>query len=308
MIDIRRLQLFVAVAEELHFGRAAARIGMAQPPFSQQIRRLERDLGVELLFRTSRRVSLTPAGEELLCSAQDLIAQRDTIVGRVKRTARGDVGTLRIGFAASSAIGILPAIVKQLREKLPEVVLHLDDRDRDDIGTAIHRGTLDVAIVREPFEFKNLVSSVLHSEPFVVVMPASHILADRKTVTPYELAGSPFILFPRAASPGLHDTIIGVCIAAGFSPVIVQEANAWLSVLGLVESGLGITIAPASSARICPPGVICIPILGTDDLGKLAIVHAEGPMQPLVSRFRDVAEATICALASQTSQFETKSR
>ena len=297
MIDIRRLRLFVAVAEELHFGRAAARAGMAQPPFSQQIRLLERDFGVQLLFRTSRRVSLTPAGEELLRSAHDLIAQRDNIIERVRRTASGDAGTLRIGFAASSAIGILPAIVRQVRDQLPDVILHLDDRDGTDIGSAIHRGTLDVGIVREPFEFKNLVSNALHREPFVAVLPAVHLLGERQEVTPGELAGSPFILFPRAASPGLHDTIIGLCIAAGFSPVIVQEANAWLSVLGLVESGLGITIAPASASRICPPGVVCVPIVGTDDLGKLAIVHAKGPVQPLVSRFQDIAKATISALA-----------
>lgn len=299
MIDIRRLRLFVAVAEELHFGRAAARSGMAQPPFSQQIRRLERDFGVELLLRTSRRVSLTPAGEELLRSAHDLIAQRDNIIERVRRTASGDAGMLRIGFAASSAAGILPAIIKQVRDRLPDVILHLDDRDGADVGSAIDSGTLDIGIVRAPFAFKGLVSEVLHSEPFVAVLPRDHRLADRAELMPAELADSPFILFPRAASPELYDTIIGVCITAGFSPDVFQEANAWLSVLGLVESGLGITIAPASGSRICPPGVVCVPIIGTEDLAKLAIVHAVGPMPPLVSRFRDIAKTAISELTSQ---------
>ena len=299
MIDIRRLQLFVAVAEELHFGRAAVRVGMAQPPFSQQIRKLEGELGVALLLRTSRRVSLTPAGEELLRSAHALIAHRDEIVERVRRTASGIAGTLRIGFAASSAIGILPAIVREVRHQLPEVVLHLDDRDGADIASAIRRGTLDVGIVREPFAGGDLVSRPLHSEPLVAVLPAVHPLAELEEVTPDQLASSPFVLFPRAASPGLHDTIIGLCVSAGFSPVIVQEANAWSSVAGLVESGLGSTIAPASASRVCPPGVVCVPIVGTEGLAKLAPIRAGGPMQPLVSRFQTISEATISALVSQ---------
>ena len=299
MIDIRRLKLFVAVAEELHFGRAAARVGMAQPSFSQQIRRLERDLDVELLLRTSRRVSLTPAGEELLRSAHDLIARRDEIVHRVRRTASGDAGTLRIGFGASSAIGILPAIVWQIREQLPDVTLCLDDRDGADVAAAIRTGTLDVAIVRAPFTANDLVIHAIHSEAFVAVLPAGHALAGRKAVTPSELALSSFILFPRSASPGLHDTIIGLCIADGFSPVIIQEANSWLTVVGLIESGFGITIAPASASCVCPSAVVCVPIVGTTDRALLAMVHGEGKMSPLVLRFSVIAKATIFSLLSQ---------
>ena len=293
MIDIRRLQLFVAVAEELHFGRAAARVGMAQPPFSQQIRRLERELGVELLLRNSRRVSLTAAGEELLRSARDLIARRDAVVDRVRRTVSGDAGSLRIGFAASSAIGILAPLVRQLREELPDVALQLDDRDGADIGGAIRSGMLDAAIVRAPFRAKDLVVQELHSEPFVAVLPAAHALAGRDALTPAELAGSPFVLFPRAASPGLHDTIVGMCVGAGFSPDIVQEASAWLSVAGLVESGLGVTIAPASAARICPPTLACVAITGTADRARLAIAHGEGPLPPLVARFIEIARDAV---------------
>lgn len=292
MIDFRRLDLFVAVAEELHFGRAAARVGMAQPPFSQQIRRLERDLGIELLLRTSRRVSLTPAGAELLRSAYDLIARRACLVDRVRRAASGDTGTLRIGSAASSAIGILPAIVRQLREQLPDVVLHLDDRDGADIAAAIRIGTLDVAIVRAPYTASNLVVQPIHSEAFVVVLPLGHALAGREALRPRDLALSSFVLFPRAVSPGLHDTILGMCIADGFSPVIIQEANTWLTVVGLVESGLGITIAPASASRACPSAVTCIPLLGTTDRATLAMVHDEG-VSPLLSRFIEIVKATI---------------
>lgn len=221
-------------------------------------------LGRRSLLRTSRRVSLSPAGTELLRSAQDLIARRDHIVERVKRTASGDAGTLRIGYAASSAIGILHAIVQRVREQLPDVVLRLDDCDGADFGAAIRAGALDAAIVRAPFLTSGVVVEALHSESLVAVLPVDHPLSERDTLAPRDLADSHFILFPRAASPGLHDTIIGPCITAGFSPAIVQEAGAWLSVVSLVESGLGITIAPASTSRHCPPGVACVPIVGAD--------------------------------------------
>ncbi|MBD8680124.1 LysR family transcriptional regulator [Sphingomonas sp. CFBP 13720] len=293
MIDIRRLQLFVAVAEELHFGRAAARVGMAQPPFSQQIRRLEQELGVDLLVRTSRHVSLTNAGSELLVSARDLIARRDQIVGRVQRTAIGEAGTLRLGFAASSAIGILPRIIRRFREALPDVLLELDDRDGTDVAAAIRTRALDVAVVRAPFEADQIMVELLHSEAFVAVLPAAHRLATRASVTPADLAGIPLILFPRPASPGLHDTIIGMCIGAGFSPVIVQEANAWLSIMGLVDSGFGVTIAPKSAASICPSTIACVPVVGTSDRAQLAMAYLRDLPVPLVIRFREIARSCI---------------
>lgn len=298
MIDIRQLRLFVAVAEELHFGRAAARIGMAQPPFSQQILKLERDLGTPLLLRTSRRVSLTPAGAELLRSAYDLIAYRDRMIDRVKRTANGDAGALRIGFAASSAIGILPPIIQRIREQLPDVTLHLDDRDGVDFGALIRAGALDAAIVRAPLGATGVVVEPLHSEPFIAVMPVDHPLSERGTLVPGDLAGCPFILFPRAASPGLHDTIIGTCVDAGFSPMVVQEASAWLTVVSLVESGLGITIAPSSAARHCPPGVMVVPITGTNARAELATIRCEGLASPLVQRFLDVARPSVTVPAA----------
>jgi DNA-binding transcriptional LysR family regulator len=289
MIDIRRLQLFVAVGEELHFGRAASRVGMAQPPFSQQIRRLEQELGVDLLVRNSRNVSLTDAGAELLTSARDLMRRRDQIVGRVRRTATGDAGTLRLGFAASSAVGILPKIVRRFREVLPEVVLELDDRDGTDVAAALRTGALDIAIVRAPFEAEGIAVEQLHNETFVAVLSADHLLAAHATVTPADLAGQPLILFPRVASPGLHDTIIGMCIRSGFSPTIIQEASAWLSIMGLVESGFGITIAPKSAASICPSTIVCVPITGTYDRARLALAHLKGASAPLVSRFGQIA-------------------
>lgn len=293
MIDLRQMQLFVAVAEELHFGRAAARSGMSQPPFSQQILRLERELGVDLLHRTSRCVSLTPAGMALLVEARELIAQRDRVVDTVRRTASGDAGTLRIGFSASSAVGILPMLVRQVRLNLPDVALQIDDRDGVDIASAIRAGALDAAIVRAPFLAVGIVAETLCRDGFVAVLPGSHPLAGRGELAIGDLSGNDFILFPRSSSPGLYDTIIGLCNGAGFSPVITQEASAWLSVVGLVEAGLGITIAPAMAARVCPQGVLTIPIGATRHRTKLVIVYRKGDVHRLVARFRDIARSSM---------------
>lgn len=291
MIDLRQMELFVAVAEELHFGRAAARSGMSQPPFSQQIQRIERELGVALLHRTSRRVVLTQAGVTLLAEARELIARRDRVIDAVRRTANGDAGTLRIGFSASSAVGVLPMIVRQVRSALPDVALQIDDRDGIDIASAIRAGALDAGIVRGPLSATGLIVETVYRDGFVAVLPASHPLAVYKRLAIGDLAGDEFILFPRTGSPGLYDTIIGLCSDAGFSPVIVQEASAWLSVVGLVEGGLGITIAPAMAARVCPQGVVTIPIADTVRRTELLIAYRRDDTNPLVARFRDIARS-----------------
>lgn len=293
MIDIRKLQLFVAVAEELHFGRAAARVGMAQPPFSYQIRRLEHDLDLKLLKRDSRNVALTSAGTELLLHSRDLIERRDIMVEQVRKAASGNAGTLRLGFAASSAIGLLSKVVRRFRETTPGVHLKLDDRDGLDAKAAIRKGEVDIAIVRSPFEAPDLTIENIYEEPFVAVLPVDHRLANRKSVSPADLAGNSFVLFPRDASTSLHDTIIGICINAGFSPQISQEANAWLSIMGLVESGIGITIAPRSAQVICPPGIVCRPIRRTDARACLAMAHRRDAKTPLITRFQEAVRASI---------------
>ena len=215
------------------------------------------------------------------------------MVEQVRRTANGDAGTLRLGFAASSAIGLLSKVVRRFRETAPGVHLILDDRDGLDAKAAIRKGEVDIAIVRSPFEAPDLVVEVIHEESFIAVLPADHFLADFKSVCPADLTGNSFVLFPRDASAGLHDTIIGICINAGFSPQISQEANAWLSIMGLVESGIGITIAPSSAQAICPPGIVCRPITGTVARARLAMAQRRDANNRLIVRFQDAVRASI---------------
>lgn len=288
-MEFRQLQLFVAVAEELHFSRAAARVGMAQPPFSQQIRRLEAELGVELLARTSRRVALTPAGSHLLAEARALLAKRADVITTVQQSARGETGTLRVGFAASSAFGVLPAIVLRYRQRFPAVKLELDDRGALNVGTALATGELDLAIVRAPFRHEGVTVERLLRERFVLALPASHPRARQKAVALASLASEPFVLFPRNSAPGLHDTVTSMCVAAGFSPRIVQEATSWTSVIGMVEAGLGLTIAPMSAQALRPKGVVFRALRDASGHAELSVAFAGRQPSPAAAHFRAVA-------------------
>lgn len=288
-MEFRQLQLFVAVAEELHFGRAASRVGMAQPPFSQQIRRLETELGVTLLTRTSRRVALTPAGSQILEGARDLLSRRADLKAAVTRAAKGETGVLRLGFVPSSAFGVLPNIVRQFRAEFPGVTLQIEDREGIDMGLALTTGDLDLAVLRGPFRRPGVVSESLLREPLMLVLPVSHPLASLSRVDLSAVAEQPFVLFPRQAAPGLHDAVTSMCVSAGFSPDVVQEAASWSSVVSLVEAGIGVSIAPASAQALCPKGVTFRGIDGADGEAELVLAYPDRPLSPAAERFRAIA-------------------
>jgi len=288
-VEFRQLQLFVAVAEELHFGRAAARVRMAQPPFSQQIRKLEIELAAELLTRSSRRVALTPAGAHLLEQARGLLAKRAEVVASVRRVAEGEAGVLHVGFGASSAFGVLPDIIQRFRTKHPHVVLRLDDREALDIGAALVHGELDIAIVRAPFQYQGVDVAPLLQERFVLALSAKHALARKKNIVVSALASEPFVLFPRHVAPSLHDTIASICIEAGFSPRIVHEASSWPSVISLVKAGLGITMAPSSARDILPGGVVFKDLRGATQRAELCLAYPRQGLSPAAKHFLMVA-------------------
>ncbi|HEY9132101.1 MAG TPA: LysR family transcriptional regulator [Dyella sp.] len=292
-MEFRQLQLFVAVAEELHFGRAASRVRMAQPPFSQQIRKLESELGVDLLIRTSRRVALTPAGQQLLAHAKALFAKRAEAIASVRHVAKGEAGLLRVGFGASSAFGVLPEIIRRFRIRHPQVILRLDDRESLDIGAALSHGDLDIAILRAPFQYEGIETEPLFQERFVLALPQDHPLAGKKRIAMAALAGESFILFPRAIAPGLHDTIASICIQAGFSPRVVHEASSWPSVISLVKAGLGITIAPSSAKSVLSDGVVFKALPEMPARAELVLAFPRRVLSPAAMLFREVASAAM---------------
>ena len=265
--------MFVAVAEELNFTRAAERLSIAQPPLSQHIRRLEAELGVQLFSRTSRKVELTAPGHQLLRGARELLGKRAEVINLTRRAARGEVGVLRLSVGSSSAFGVVAEVLRAFGAAYPAVSVQLDERDTKQIISALTAGELDVAILRGPFSHRDLAVELLLREPLEVVIPSDHRLAGEKEVRLPEFAGEPMIMFPRQGAPGLHDTITSLCVAAGFSPQIRQEAQSWASVVGLVGAGLGVTIAPASAALIKSHSVVFRKIAHIYGNAELVLVY-----------------------------------
>jgi DNA-binding transcriptional LysR family regulator len=258
-VELRHLRYFVAVAEELHFGRAAERLGIRQPPLSQQIKVLEADLGVPLFERDSRRVRLTAAGEALYPAACDLLGAARRAELTTRRAGRGEVGELTLGFVGSAANELLPRAVRDFRRRYPEVTLRLRELTTMQQVHALRDGLLDIGLLRPPLpetETAGLVVEPVGAERLVAVLPDDHRLARQRFVAAADLAEEPFVLFPRALGPGLHDFILGYCADAGFTPVVEQEAVQMQTIVALVAAGLGVSFVPSSVRHTSRPGAV----------------------------------------------------
>ena len=207
-MELRHLRYFVAVAEERHFGRAAERLHIAQPPLSQQIRRFEAELGEPLFYRTTRSVELAPAGEALLERAPAILAAFDAAVEDARRAARGEYGRLAIGFTGSSTYAMLPSLAAAMRDELPGVVLDLQGEMLTPAQVArLLDGTLDLGLLRPPVHERELATEVLHSEPLLAVLPETHPLADAEAVPLERLEGEPFVTYPSHFRSVVHDAV-----------------------------------------------------------------------------------------------------
>lgn len=261
MIELRHLRYFVAVAEEGHVTRAARRLGIQQPPLSQQIRALERKVGADLFHRLPRGVELTDAGRVLLEHARAVLHDMEAALQAVRRTARGEQGSLAIGFSSSAAFHPLVAsTVRSLRESSPGVSLSLEEGSTVKLLEALRSERLDAAFVRSPPHqaAEELTIELIVEEAMLVALPHSaRTWRDgRRRVELVELAEETFILYRRRSGQGIYDRIIAACQSAGFSPRIGQEAPRLVSTLSLVSAGLGISLIPASMARLTTSGVV----------------------------------------------------
>ncbi|MER5642212.1 LysR family transcriptional regulator [Kitasatospora sp. NPDC002227] len=254
-LGLQQLHAFAVLAEELHFGRAAARLGIAQPPLSQQIRRLEAKVGHPLFHREPGRVSLTAAGEELLPAARRAMAELAAGLHTARRAGAGEAGRLRIGFAGSLALTVLPELLRRYREHRPAVELEIREMTTAPQLAAVQERRIDLGLLREPPETAGLRIETLLTEEFVAVLPAGHPLAGQRIVPLAALAGEPFVLMPRAVAPTVHERILDVCRSAGFTPDLGQQAVEWQTVAALVGAGLGVSLAPAGIRRLRLPGV-----------------------------------------------------
>jgi DNA-binding transcriptional LysR family regulator len=254
--DLRQLRHFVAVAERLHFGRAAAALHISQPPLSRSIRSLEARVGATLLARTRRRVELTPEGARFLEEAKRVIAQLERAVMEVGSMAAGAGGRLRLGFVSLADYGVLPGLLKAYKAARPGVELALREMLSPDQAAALAGGELDFGLLLPPVAGADLEHVVVQRERFVAALPARHRLArGRGRLAVRELAGDAFVMVPRAIAPGLYDIVAALAARAGFSPRIAQEAIQMQTVVSLVSSGLGVALVPASVANLGRRGV-----------------------------------------------------
>jgi DNA-binding transcriptional LysR family regulator len=256
-IEIRHLRYFIAVAEELHFGRAARRLHLAQPPLSQQIRKLEDMLGHALFVRTSRAVKLTSPGEVLLDRARNMLRKVREDLDDVRSVGRGEVGSLKVGFIGSGMLTALPGILGNYRRQFPKVDLQLREFSSAGAIRALQDGSVDVGFLRDGGQAEGLEVEPLLSEPFIAAVPARHFLARRKTFSVALLRDEPFVLFSPTFGLHAYEKTASLCEQHGFRPRVMQEAPQWLTILRLVGAGLGVTIAPACAEQIASSDVVC---------------------------------------------------
>lgn len=248
-LSLRRLRYFLAVAEHRHFGKAAARLFISQPSLSAEVKRLERDLGVTLLERSSRAVRLTPAGARLQDDAARLLAEAGALRRNVLRPSAMS-GRLTIGFVNTMLHRGLPEVARVFTASYPEVDIHLVELSSAEQAAKLDAGEIDLAIGHDVRTAAPTVSAVVVDEQFAVALPAEHPLAQEPSLAVGQLAGEALIVFRREVSPHYHDTVIALCVSAGFSPEIHHEVMVWQSAIALVEDGLGVAVVPSIHARL----------------------------------------------------------
>jgi DNA-binding transcriptional LysR family regulator len=290
-MELRHLRSFVVTAEELHVGRAAARLHLTQPSLSRQIAVLEKDVGVPLFTRVRKRFALTPAGRTLLTAAKEIVRRADEAVADAHRAHRGELGTLRLRFVQSATFLALPRLLEAFRSAYPDVVLDLQTMTTIRQLEALHAGHIDVGLLRLPSGDPALSTRVISRDPLVAALPAGHRLAAARRPLPLaELADESLVLYRRESGPAVHDAIIGHCVAAGFSPRIIQEAADVQTILSLVAAGFGVSLLIAPTPPIAEDAVVYRPL--ADDLPRweMALAWLTGNETPVLSRFLTVAE------------------
>jgi DNA-binding transcriptional LysR family regulator len=294
-IELRHLRYFTAVAEELHFGRAAERLGIAQPPLSQQIKSLEELIG-HPLFERRPQVRLTTAGEALLEVARRTLAQVEEGLELTRRAGRGEVGRITVGFAASILTTPLPEILRAYREQYPGIELRLRELSSAAQAAALAEGSIDVGFVREAVvQGSDFICEPILREEFMAVLPPSHPLAERGQLPLTDIAEEPFVHFPRAVAPALFDQIADACRRAGFRPRVVQEAQEWLTILGLVEAGLGVSLVPASFRRLRWGGVQYRPLGPPREFTDVFVCLRTAPLMPAIVPLVGIAREVMSA-------------
>jgi DNA-binding transcriptional LysR family regulator len=299
-MELRHLRYFVAVAEEKHITRAAERLGMQQPPLSQQIRALERELDVQLFRRKPRGVELTDAGSAFLADARAILSHIDHAFATTRRTARGEQGEVAVGFTSSTPFHpFVPRIIRAYRDTFPRVSLTLEEGGTTELIDDLRNERIDAAFIRTAIaNQEGIVVSTLLQEAMVLALPRGHVVSRRKGALALRaLAGETFIVYRRRSGPGLYDAILAACNAAGFSPRIGQEAPRIVSTLNLVAAGLGISLVPESLQRMRMDGVVFRSLTGSaQPKAPLYLASRQGETSASVRRFLELVRRSAYCL------------
>jgi DNA-binding transcriptional LysR family regulator len=277
--DLRHLRCFVAVADEGHFGRAASRLAMTQPPLSVAIRQLEDTVGVRLIDRSSRGVQITAAGEALLPQARALLAAAAEAVLTARHVGQGARGRLRVGFVGSLLFAGLPQWLAQFQQTHPGIEVALVELNSQEQLDALGRGELEVGFVLARRVPAALQAVTVHEAPLLACLPTGHEAASSKRLTLARLRDDPFVLFSRQVSPDYHARILDACAEAGFDPKVRHELRNWLSVVAFVSQGMGVAIVPEPLAQSGMAGVVFRPLTGTRITSTLQCVWPVGPVR-----------------------------
>jgi DNA-binding transcriptional LysR family regulator len=287
-MELRHLRYFIAVAEELHFGRAAQALGISQPPLSQQIQALEQEVGARLFERTNRRVELSEAGRLFLAEARLVLAQVDKAADVARRAQLGQLGELKIGFTSSAPFNSsIPQAIFAFRQAFPAVHLALQEMSSKEVAEALVDESVQVGIMRPLPLPESLVAVELFREPLVAIIRADHPLAvgSEEGLQLSALAAEPFVFFPRSYGSGLYAQLINLARQAGFSPLITQEAGEAMTIIGLVAAGLGVTVLPASYQRMRIDGVVYRTLLDAEANTAVWLVQRRDQHSPMAKAF-----------------------
>ncbi|MFJ1210970.1 LysR substrate-binding domain-containing protein [Burkholderia pyrrocinia] len=313
--DLRQWRYFMTVADERHFGRAAERLSMTQPPLSQAIRALEEALGVALFVRTKRSVALTAVGAALLPDVRRLLASADALPPLARRLARGEAGSLSLAFVSTADYGLLPSLLRAFGARYPQVRLQLSEATSDVQIDELVAGRIDAGLVIPPVPPRHaagLSYLPVVREPLVVAMPAAGLPATGSPAAGSPAAGSPaaasdapedepvhladvaalpLVIFPRRLAPGFYDIITGCYGAAGETPRIGQEAIQMQTIVSLVSAGMGVALVPQSMRNLRRTGVVYRPLAGQAPVVETGLVWRTGDVSPVLAGFIDVVRA-----------------
>lgn len=273
-MELKHLRAFVALAEELHFGRAAQRLCIVQPALSMQIKALEAELDVQLFERDRHKVALSTTGRLFLPEARATLHQAGRAEQTARLSARGEIGTLRIAFVSSVLPKLLPALIRAMHARYPLITLELKDMPTPDQIAALHDNQLDFGLIRLPVSGSGLDIRVVLEESFVVALPGDHALATRPVIRPADLRGFPAFVLARRYAPGFHDDMLVALKREGADLEIAQELGEFTTMLALISAGLGIGVIPAAAEMALPPKVVARPLELGDHKAAIGLAWA----------------------------------